>query len=189
MLFSGGFGPADYPSLFVSATPVRCGHQISPCDAHGSAYGDAPDWCDAAMGDWWSSSGIISPIVSSASHNEKVTKSAVVASATSFAGSSVVDPQKPTITVARGARRRTRRTRYRARTGEPVLISDRQTNAALLSDGKDKLSEASVSADSTITPPIPRRASKRCAKQRAAASSSSLRPATQIIATFRESSD
>src|SRR6516165_1216998 len=125
MLFSSGFGPADYPSLFVSATAVRCGHQISPCDAHGSAYADASDWCDAAMDDRWSSGGTISSIFSSASHNEKVTKSTVVASVTSFAGSSVLDPQKPTITLARGARRRTRRTRYRARTGDPVLINER----------------------------------------------------------------
>src|SRR5277367_2883390 len=77
---------------------------------------------------------------------------------------------------ARGARRRTLRTRWRARAGALVLSSDRQTTAASLRTNKALLS-ASASAENTWAPQ-PRRCS-RWASSRAAVSSNSLRPAMQ----------
>ncbi len=75
-----------------------------------------------------------------------------------------------------GARRRTRRTRWRARAGALVLSSDRQTTAASLRANK-ALPSVSASAENTWAAQ-PRRCS-RWASNRAAVSSNSLRPAMQ----------
>jgi len=76
-------------------------------------------------------------IVLTASRKENATAWTEVARAISSAGTSLfTDPQNPTTTRARGARRRMRLTRKRARAGELVLISDRHTTAASLKSGK-----------------------------------------------------
>jgi hypothetical protein len=72
-----------------------------------------------------------------ASRNENATACTEIARAISSDTASLVrDPQNPTNMRARGARRRIRRTKKRARAGELVLISDRQTTEASLKKGK-----------------------------------------------------
>jgi hypothetical protein len=79
----------------------------------------------------------IESIVATASRNENATAWAEDARAISSAAISLVgDPQNPTNICARGARRRIRLTRKRARAGELVLISDRHTTEASLNSGK-----------------------------------------------------
>jgi hypothetical protein len=76
-------------------------------------------------------------IVVAASSNENATACTEIARAISSDTASLVrDPQNPTNMRARGARRRIRRTKKRARAGELVLISDRQTTEASLKKGK-----------------------------------------------------
>jgi hypothetical protein len=76
-------------------------------------------------------------MVATASRNENATAWAEVVRAISSAATSpAADPQNPTNMCARGARRRIRLTRKRARAGELVLISDRHTTEASLKSGK-----------------------------------------------------
>src|SRR5438552_7185291 len=76
-----------------------------------------------------------------ASRNENATACTEVARAISSAATSLAGaPQNPTNICARGARRRIRLTRKRARAGELVLISDRHTTEASLKTGKNAAS-------------------------------------------------
>ena len=115
-----------------------------------------------------------------ASRNENATAWTEIARAISSAATSLAGaPQKPTNICAPGARRRIRLTRKRARAGELVLISDRHTTEAFLKSGKYAVSADSASAGRGA--PMSKWRSKRSTftSNKAAASSSSLRPATQ----------
>src|SRR5271165_633682 len=120
-----------------------------------------------------------------ASRNENATPWAEAASVISAADSLTGDPQNPTNTRARGARRRMRLTRKRARAGELVLISDRHTTEASLNGGGWSVSADRASADRGA--PRSTCCSRRsaCTRSNAAASSRSLRPATQTTPSVR----
>src|SRR5215469_14573953 len=122
-------------------------------------------------------------MLATASRNEHTTtvswRAIVAAAAVSSLSAS---PQIPANTLARGARRRSRRSRYRARASELVLISDKHTYRACRNSDRLPTSDASASAGRASTARGWFSARKRCTSSSAAASSSSLRPATQTIA-------
>jgi hypothetical protein len=114
------------PSIWSNLTA----DQVDRRRSEPNLYGDQATLAGAL------SIAIIESIMATASRNENATAWTEIARAISSEATSLVrDPQNPINIRARGARRRIRLTRKRARAGELVLISDRHTTEESLKKG------------------------------------------------------